>query len=233
MKKVVFSGVVLGVLLYCGSAQAVTIGLDLQTFPSTSRARMLIDISGLVPPDGPDLLGAFDLDLKFDETVFTLTGVVFNTSLGLPDSRTFGNQNGTLVPSFLGAGESITNAVFLSPGQSGVNLAGVSLLSETELSNRQPDVFNNIKISSHELASLGFSIPQTLGAEAADPEAEQAKLVRNVFNSDSVTLSINFLGDGKGKNFTAQVVKNIPVPSTIFLLGIGLLSLGWATRKLK
>jgi hypothetical protein len=85
-------------------------------------------ISGLAA-GGPPSVGAFDLDVSFNPTIFSSTGVRFGQFLGNP-----------------GLGEVLTIS---SPARGVIDLAAVSFLSPEELNALQPARFS--------LASLDFS----------------------------------------------------------------------------
>ena len=226
MKKGLITGVVLGLCLHSGAAQAISIDVNLITFPLVSGANIEIGISGL-GNTAPPTLGAYDLTLQFDSTVLTLERVIFDVGgLGGPDVRTFDvDSTGTFVPDLTGAGDSITGGSLLAAGE--VNIFEVSLLEANTATCIFciPPFLDDFQPSSFRLSTLVYSF-----ASSATTEMQ----VEEAFNNDQKTvLTINGLSDAFGNPLTADVNKLLPIPSTIFLFGIGLIGLGWARRKLR
>jgi len=217
MKKISLVGLAFGLCLYSSSAQAISIDVQLFPFPAQQKATVTIAVSGLGNFTSPSL-GAFDLDFTFVPGFFGITDleqVIFLDGLGSPDNQTFINSSGTLVPDSFGLGEALTDAILFAPGE--LNLFEVSLLE----ANSVTCIFcigpflDDLQPSSFRLVTLIFDAPN----------AELTSLAQ-------FDLSINALSDASGNALTADI-RFIPLPSTLLLLGIGLVELGWALRKVQ
>jgi len=143
-------------------------------------------ISGLgsgVPPS----IGSFDLDVSFNPGVLTPTGVLFGTFLGDPV-----------------LGEALTDASFLGGV---VDLAGVSLLTSSELDLLQPDSFS--------LATLFF---ETISLGSSGLEFSQA-LVDDTFGQ-KLDLTVGSGG-----------VNVVPEPGTFILALCGLMGIVFRAKS--
>lgn len=122
MKVSLHSVLWLGCLVFATGASAAT--LSLVPNPSTvapgSSVSIDVVIAGLGDSTAPSV-GAFDLDVLYDPSLFTLTSVSFSDGLG--DE---------------GLGEVLTGS---SNGVTSVNAFAVSLLTAAELNGAQPDTF--------------------------------------------------------------------------------------------
>jgi hypothetical protein len=169
MKKLQFL-----VILVCftsllpGQALALSLSLSANppvikpTFPG-NLTNVVLDISGLTA-GGPDSLGAFDLDVTFDDSVLELHSVIFGTSLG--DE---------------GLGEAIT---FVDSSTAGVvGLDEVSLLFDFELDAIQGESFTLANIILRGIAkgssNLGLEnvvLSDAFGFQLPDPTLQGANV---------------------------------------------------------
>jgi len=124
MKKLIFISILLcSISLVAMQAQAVTLSLEPshQFIYQYDTAPLDLNISGLTAR-GPDSLGAFSLDITYDDSVLNLESADFGLFLGNSD--------------FL---EAVTYFDLSTPGR--VYLDEVSFLFDWELDALQPDSF--------------------------------------------------------------------------------------------
>jgi hypothetical protein len=85
MKKIIFAVIILLTLLLfsTNNSQAITIGFDpiTQDVLLSNPADVNVVISGLGDFTAPSL-GAFDLDIIYDPTILSMTGVTFGDQFG-------------------------------------------------------------------------------------------------------------------------------------------------------
>jgi hypothetical protein len=143
MKKLLYLPALLFVILITTPALAITLSLEPanQTIPFESSAVLDLNISGLTT-GGPDSLGAFALDITYDDTILAFDSVSFGSCLG--DISLF---------------EADTYFDDSTPGL--IYLDEVSFLFDWELDMLQPDSFT--------LATLTFT-GIGLGSSAVEME---------------------------------------------------------------
>ena len=196
--------------IYSIGSQAVPISASLQTFPTSGKASVFFDVSGLGDHSAPSL-GAFDFNFTFDPNLMTLDQVVFGGGLGSPDVTIFKNTGGVVAPDQTGSGEALTDASFVSSDE--INVNAVSLLEtdsatcifciEPFLDDLQPDSFG--------LVNLIF-------------DSTELDSVKRFFkDKQSGIVQVNGLSDAFGNNLPATV-DFFPAPEPpvlwVFLLGL-------------
>lgn len=130
-KNWIFNLLLLSGLMFCGSVSAITIGFspDSESVLVGESFDVDVYVSGLSAAG--DVVSAFDLDVAYDESLLSATGVQFTDNLGMT--------------SFF---EAFVFSDLTLPGI--VNFAELSLLPDAELLSLQPD-------DSVLIASLSFT----------------------------------------------------------------------------
>jgi hypothetical protein len=175
-------------LLWINSALAISLGF----VPSTQTVGLesfYVDvvISGL--DSAGEVVSSFDLDVTYDDTILSATGV------------TFGN--------FLGGPSDSFQDFILKPGL--IDFAETSLLSDSGLDSLQPDSFTLATLNFVAI-SLGTSALQFSGG-ADDIKGRDAQALTVEPSDGSVSVSA------------------VPEPSTILLMGIGLLGFAAGIKR--
>jgi hypothetical protein len=175
------------------SSHAISIGFSPASQDVAAGGSFQVDI--VISDLGGEIVSAFDLDVTYDPSILSATGVSFSDLLNGGDP-------------FL----SFQDSDISTPGL--VDLAELSLLSDSELGAIQPDSFT--------LATLSF--------DASSPGASSLNFIFNSFNDvKGANAQVLQLDIGAGN---VTVAASVPEPGTSLLFGVGLLGLALGRRFL-
>lgn len=199
MKKLTVLTPLVGIMLLLMAPLASATSIDLlPQAPSGGTQDVIVQVSGL--PAG-EIVSAFDMDVTFNSTQATATGVDFTNNLGVPTDLTTWLTSCAPGPCSPLNPEALTD-VILSPGL--VDFAEISNLSDAALQTLQSGLG-----STFTLATLHF------------------QLSPNITAGPGYAFNWAFPNDVKGLNagiiFPQQ--NPIPEPSTVLLISSGLLGL--------
>lgn len=151
-------------------------------------------ITGLNPALQSDIISAFDVDVVFDPTLLSITGISFGTQLGVGADQF--------------SGSSIASGV--------ADLYQFSLLSDADLKLQQPG-------ATVTLGSLNF-IALAAGISALDFDT-LLQTVGGALDSNAIATLLTPDTQSGSVTIHAGQATSVPEPTTLLLLGIGLIFL--------